>query len=116
MKRVLFAAALLASTALTPARAGDVTITVPDSFKQIMANAGVAFERCMGAIAIGSGDKSTCTVVQQLLVQLSNQPEVPVPAPSPSPTPINPPAANTPPATVAPAATPSPTPSEAPKQ
>lgn len=68
----------------TSAWAGDVTITVPDTFKATMQNTQMTFERCMGAI-VSHGNTDTCSAVSNLLTQLGNLPTTPVPSPSPTP-------------------------------
>lgn len=96
MKKLLISLIAVAAIS-TPALAGDVTITVPDSFKVTMQQTSIALERCLGAVVMG-GDKSTCQGVQNILTQLANLPETPVAAPAtpsvaPSVTPPTPPVA-----------------------
>jgi hypothetical protein len=105
MKKLLIST-IAAVSLSTSAFAGDVTLTVPDTFKITMQNTSVALERCMGAI-VAKGDTSICQSVQNILVQLANLPETPVAQPAAAPAPaVVPPSA--PPAAAAPTPTPPP--------
>jgi len=108
MKKLLISAVLIAG--ISPAIAGEVTITVPDTFRVTMQQTSITLERCMGAI-VSHGDTSTCGAVQNILTQLANLPETPVqtPAPPPTPNPTPAPQAAASP-TPAPAASPTPAP------
>lgn len=86
MKYLLMTATLIAG--ISPAMAGEATITVPDTFKVTMAQTQAAFERCLGA-TVAHTVTDQCNAVANVLAQLAglNAVAVPQPTPSPSPTP-----------------------------
>lgn len=92
---------------VTTAWAGEVTIKVPDTFAATMQNTGIAFERCVGAVA-AKIDSSTCAAVSNMLHELANLQTTPIPGPAPAATP-SPTPSPTPNAAASPSPSPSPT-------
>ena len=95
----IFAAAILI-VGISPAFAGDATITVPDSFKGTMEQTRAAFERCLGATTMHV-NSDQCQAVANILAQLAALQPMPIKPPAP-------PSESVPSVTPAPSAPPAP--------